>query len=95
MSARPGLGRSPASRRSGWGPAAKAGRPGPSEGWIRGGGVCLGVGIGWEGGEGPEPAWGGGGGWREVWIRSEEVPGWGLWDEGPECGEVWTRGFGE
>ena len=34
-------------------------RPGPSEGWIRGGGLCLGIGIGWEGGEGPEPAWGG------------------------------------
>ena len=45
--------------------------------------------------EGPEPAWGGGGGWREVWIRSEEVTRWGLWDEGPECGEVWTRRFGE
>lgn len=21
--------------------------------------------------------------------------GWGLWDEGPECGGVWTRGLGE
>ena len=50
VSARPGLGRTPASRRSGRGPAAKAGRPGPSKGRIRGGGVCLGVGIGWEGG---------------------------------------------
>lgn len=36
--------------------------------------MCRGIGIGWEGGEGPERAWGGGG-WREVWMGNEEVRG--------------------
>lgn len=75
------------------GTSGEGGKAWTQRGMDWGGGVCLGVGIGREGGEGPEPARGGG--WREVWIRSEEGTGWGLWDEGPECGEVWTRGLGE
>lgn len=53
--------------------------------------MCLGVGIGREGGEGPEPARGGG--CREVWISREEGPGGGFGMEDRSVGRCGRGGW--